>query len=268
MKGKDFYARATESTGCTSLRQVQRKFEPSSFRRNEATGIEVHDNRWRRYKEGLSAPDDATVKRASRTLRVDLRKDACSALWLAIDPKWDVRNQARNLLCRGPHEVSALHGRLSPDGSWHRRVHLFICGAEQSLLATAWYACQNPTMQSLTGLTVLYRWIARQSRPDGHRAVAKSLHFVLLSLASELTRRHICASLFAYYLRHVFALTEAGAILGSWQEMMHKAALLHELANAGDPGARDDLRKWFVEEGPSAGHAANFLPRFAVPALS
>jgi hypothetical protein len=263
MKGKDFYARATEGTGCTSIRQVQRKFEPNSFRRNELSGIEVHDNRWRRYKEGLSAPDEATVKRASRTLRTDLREDACSTLWLAIDPRWDLRNRASNLLCRCSLEVSTLHGRLSPEGSWHRRVHVYYSGAEQSLLATAWHACQNPTMQSLTGLTVLYRWIARRSRPDGHRAVAKALHFVLLSVAPELIRRHICAALFAYYLRHVFPLTEAALIEDTWAEMVDKSALLRDLGKRGNPAASDDLRNAFTSEGPVTTRAGQVLPRFA-----
>lgn len=270
MKGKDFYARATQAAGCTSIRQAQKKFAPQSFRRSELSSTETHSNQWRRYKEGLSAPDVATVKRASRTLKLDLRKEACPTLWQAIDPNWSVRNQVSNLLTDARiAKVSRLYARLSPDGSWNRRMHDLLGCCEKSLMATAWDACEAPTMDSLTGLTVLYRWVARQPRPDAHRAVALALYLVLVSLGPELARRGICDSLFAHYQRYVFTLTEAGSIEDGWREMVRRSMLLCNLVVSKiDQTAQADpwtaAHGFLGSQGPFAGDAAAFVPRFTV----
>ncbi|MCW5648260.1 MAG: hypothetical protein KIS62_00795 [Ramlibacter sp.] len=226
INGKNFYAVATQAVGCETINQAQKMFSPKATYKSTLAQTTSHSNQWRRYKNGLSAPEDKTIRSASRTAKTNLLPQVRLKLWQTIDLDWSVRNQIGNMLAScGNWQILNLHSSLVDAPSWLDYLQNTY-DAPDEYPDPSWEACEAPTLDSLTALTALYRWIANRSKPADHRRVARPLFFVLLALAPELARRGICDALFAYYLRFIFPLTEAGRIDESLSEMLLRAYLL------------------------------------------
>jgi hypothetical protein len=250
MKGKNYYYAATADRGFIGAKKAERLLDASPKRGkggNKRGGRRAPTNKYQKYRQGRCAPTVASAARASENAQVDLVSEVLHPIWDSriIDPRVDVGNQLSNLMAKYMlgcefRQICNAVDTWGPPSTRHFRHLLdeFIANelgnVEQPTTdcveGLCWLATEEPTLGTLAGLTLVYKWLRAKAASAHTRSISRALYFQLLALGPELARRGICRLIYAYYLKFIFPQHPEAAIRSSSQELLQRSAALLRVA--------------------------------------